>query len=107
MDERAREGLNFFLTAVGLFALLALFSTLMFPSWVHGSALFVAVVVVAALGLARFLVANAIVEEWGLEPLPERPEEYTTAGAHRGRHAEDDAVDGTTPKERVEKRQSE
>lgn len=104
MDEQTREGLNFFLTAVVVLAVFALFSALMFPSWLIESALFVGVVVVAAFGVARLLTARGIVEEWGLEPLPTRPEEYTTAGAHRGRHTEDDTPEGRTPKERVENR---
>ena len=104
MDEQTREGLNFFLTAVVVLALLALFSALMFPSWLVESALFVAVVVAAAFGVARVLTERGIVAEWGLEPLPSRPEEYTTAGAHRGQHTEDDSPTGETPKERVENR---
>ena len=104
MDERTRESLNFFLTAVVVLAVLSLFSALMLPSWLIESALFVAVVVVAAFGIARVLTAQGIVEAWGLEPLPPRPEEYTTAGAHRGQHTEDDSPKGKTPKERVENR---
>ena len=104
MDDRTREGLNFFLTAVLVLAGLALFSALMFPSWLVESALFAAVVVVTSLGIARLLVHDGVVEEWGLEPLPTRPDEYTTAGAHRGEHTADDSPRGKTPKERVENR---
>lgn len=107
MDERTREGLNFFLTAVAVLALLALLSALMLPSWLIESALFVAVVVVAALGIARVLVHDGIVAEWGLEPLPSRPDEYTTAGARRGAQSRDDSPEGKTPKERVENRRGE
>lgn len=104
MDEQTREGLNFFLTAVAVLALLALVSALMLPSWLIESALFVAVVVVGSLGIARGLLRENVLEEWGLEPLPARPDEHTAAGARRGEHAADDTPEGTTPKERVENR---
>jgi len=104
MDESTREGLNFFLTAVAVLALLSLLSALVLPAWLIESALFAAVVVVASLGIARVLVYEGIIEEWGLVPLPARPEEHTTAGAHRGEQTKDDSPDGTTPKERVENR---
>ena len=107
MDERTRQGLNFFLTATVVLAGLALFSTMMLPSWLHGNPLYIVAVVVTALGITYALDRRDIVEEWGLEPLPPRPEEHTTAGARRGEHKESEAVEGKTPKERVENRQSE
>lgn len=104
MDDRTREGLNFFLTAVLVLAVLALLGALLLPAWLVENALFTAVVVVTSLAIARELVHEGVVEEWGLEPLPARAEEYTTAGAHRGEHTADDTPQGKTPKERVERR---
>lgn len=100
MDDRTREGLNFFVTVAVVLALFALLSTLVFPSWLHGSVLYVAVVVVVALWVAHELLTRGIIQAWGMEPLPPR-----------GDQVADDApvesdVEGTTPKERVENRRA-
>lgn len=100
MDDRTREGLNFFVTAAVVLALVALLSTLMFPSWLHGSTLYVAVVVVAALWVAHELLTRDIIHAWGMEPLPSRGEQGPD-----GASVEND-VEGATPKERVENRRA-
>lgn len=98
MDERTREGLNFFLTTAVVLAVVALLSALVLPRWLHGSVVYVAVVVVATLGAAYGLVSNDVLAEWGLVPLP-GPDGQSPANA--------DAVEGRTPKERVENRRAE
>ena len=101
MDDRTREGLNFFVTVAVVLALIALLSTLVFPSWLHGSVLYVAVVVVAALWIAHELLTRGIVRAWGLEPLPPRNDQGAVEAP-----VESD-VEGATPKERVENRRAE
>ena len=101
MDESVRESLNFLLVATVSLALLGMFSTLMFPSWLHGHLLFVALVVVIGLVATHRLVYNGTVDELGLSPLPPESDEADDAAPDRPDRR------GKTPKERVEARAEE
>lgn len=106
MDERTREGLNFLLTVAVVLALAALLSTLVLPSWLHGSVVYVTVVVIAALGVAHGLLDRGVLRAWGLEPLPPKEaRKGTDAGEGADADGEPD-VAGKTPKERVEARRA-
>lgn len=96
MDESVRESLNFLLVATVSLALLGMFSTLLFPSWLHGNLLFVSLVVVVGLVATHRLVYSGTIDELGLSPLPPESKEADDAAPDRPERR------GKTPKERVE-----
>lgn len=98
MDESVRESLNYLLVATVSLALLGMFSSLLFPSWLHGNLLDVSLVVVGGLVATHRLVYSGTIDELGLSPLPPESD-----------HANGAAPDwpdrrGKTPEERVEAR---
>lgn len=101
MDESVRESLNFLLVAVVTLAVLGLLSSLMFPSWLHGSLFYVLLTAVAGLVAAHRLVYSGTLAELGLAPLPPASGDADDAAPDRP------TVSGKTPKERVENRSEE
>lgn len=101
MDESTRENLNFLLVAVVTLAVLGLLSSLMLPSWLHGSLFYVLLAVVAGLVAAHRLVYSGTVAELGLAPLPPESDDADDAAPDRPDRP------GATPKERVERRAEE
>lgn len=98
MDESTRESLNFLLVSAVALALLGMFSSLVFPSWLHGHLLYVLVAVVVGFVAAHRLVYSGTIAELGLAPLPPESDDAADAAPERPERR------GKTPKERVGRR---
>lgn len=101
MDESTRESLNFLLVAAVTLAVLGMLSSLLFPSWLHGSLFYVLLAVVGGLVAAHRLVYSGTIAELGVAPLPPESDDADDAAPDRPERS------GTTPKERVERRAEE